>query len=193
MPPLIEVPTIRERSRMLAARYPAADPYVPDADPLVPFVQVAEQLVSSITGRDVDVGAGEAVPPEMTQVAVLAVQLMTEQVVVAGGGDAKQSEAAAGGQRLRSISAGPWSESYFAPGELTLKNGVAVITGNMLLDQVLWSLMTQEKRDEWFALATGVQPPAAMVTAHDYRRQGGGYSGRHFLGGAGFGVGPDGF
>lgn len=191
--PLIEVPVIRARSAMLAARYPAADPYDPDADALAPFVQVAEQLVSSFTGRDVDVGVGEPVPAEMTAVAVLAVQLMTEQIVVSGGGDVRASEAAAGGQRLRSISAGPWSESYFAPGELTLKNGVAVITGNMLLDQVLWSLMTQDKRDEWFALATGVQPPAAIVSGFDYRRQGGGYSGRHFLGGPGLGRGPDGF
>lgn len=192
---LVEVPTIRRQSALLAARFPAADPYDPDTDALTPFVLVAEQLVSSLTGRDVDAGVGEPVPPELTAVAILAVQLMTEQTVVSGGGDIETSEAAATGRRLRSISAGPWSESYFAPGEFA-RRGVAgrpTMVDEPLLDGALWALATPTAREQFIAYATGVQPPAAAISAIDYRKQGGGYSGRHRGIGGGFGRGPDGF
>lgn len=187
--PPYDAATVRSRSALLRERFPADDPYDPETDALAPFVLVAAEQVSQITGRDVGVGEGEAVPARLNGTALMAVSLMTERLTFGGGGDAETSEAEVSGRRKRSESAGPWSVSYFAPGELVMKNGLVSITGNAMLDGLLWALMTDDMRDEWRALVTGVQPPAGVASAFDYRRSGGRYGpygGQH-------GLGPDGY
>lgn len=186
----METPTptlVRARSPLLTQRYPAPVDPAPESEELLAVIGDAAALVGGATGRLIaPLTEGEEVPEGLVGIAVRAVARWAERVdsamAVASAGKAS------GGKLLRSISAGPWSESYFAPGELSMKNGVVAISGDALLDQLLWALMTEERRDEWVALATGVQRPASALIAFDYRQMAGG-------GGPaiGFGAGPDGW
>lgn len=167
LPPTVN--DVRSRSALLRRDFPAgsADPH---SEPtLRQYVTDAIAMVQSITGRTLD----ETLPTNLIDLAFRAVTLMTEKFAVRG--DAESTEEAAGGRRLRSQSAGPWSESYFAPGDLQMKNGRPMVDPNDVLDEVLWALMTEEMREEFIALATGQQQPAGAVTQFDYRLQGGGY------------------
>jgi hypothetical protein len=158
---------LRVLSALLKARHPEATPYVPDEDELNPYIAEAMALVAHITGRAIPPDApGVAVPPALQPVAERAVRLKTEQVMV--GASAESSEEAASGRRLRSQSAGPWSESYFAPGDLGSKNGRPVLDPNAALDEALWALATPERREELIAEATGQHPPAGALTGFSY-------------------------
>lgn len=173
---------VRERSPLLRAKYTDAE----DPD-LLAAVEDSAVLVGSATGRRIEpLAEGEEVPNGLVGIAVRAVAKWAERVDAAAA--AVNAGPASTGKLLRSITAGPWSESYFAPGELAMKNGVVAITGDATLDALLWALMTEERRDEWIAMATGVQTPGAAIATFDYRRMGGSY-GRA----AGGGLGPDGF
>lgn len=161
-------PDIRARSPLLTQRYPLADPESPE---FVAAIEDASALVASWTGRLIEpVTEGEEVPDGLVGIARRAIAKLVEQIATTS--EAAFAAKTAGGRRLRSISAGPWSESYFAPGELSMKNGVATITGDPTLDALLWTLATETRREEWVALASGKQPPAAAVTEFDYRRRG---------------------
>lgn len=175
-----DIAEVRARSPMLRVKYPAgsADPQV-DAD-LRYVVQDAVALVESIACRKL---SGD-LPADLVPFAFRAVTLKAEQLAIAGG--AQLAEQTAAGRRLRSISAGPWSESYFAPGELVVKDGVPQVDPDPRLHEALWALMDEECREAWLALVRGDQVPAGAVTRFDYRRM----SGR---GGGLRGVGPDGW
>lgn len=165
---------LRILSALLRAQFPEADPYDPEEDALNPYVGEAMALVAAITGRAIPPGSqGEAVPAQLLPVAARAVRLKTEQAVV--GSAAGASEEAAAGRRLRSQSAGPWSESYFAPGELGVKGGRPVLDPNAALDEALWALATEERREEMIAEATGRHPPAGRITAFRYGERAGRY------------------
>lgn len=152
---------VRDRSRLLRARYPAGGENEADfrAD-----LRAAVAMVESITCRKLDA----TMPAELVELAFRAATLKTEQITVTG--SAEDAEAAAGGRRLRSISAGPWSESYFAPGDLQVKNGRPILDPNPMLDETLWALMTEDCREQWIAFLGGAVAPAGAVTAFDYRR-----------------------
>lgn len=165
LPP--DADTIRARSETLKARYPE-EPLDADVErALREVVADAVALIERITGRLLD----DSLPTELVRIALRATTLMTEMLSIEG--SAEMVEATLGGTRLKSISAGPWSESYFATGELVVKNGIPSITGIGALDRLLWELMTDEKREEWLALATGMPAPAGAVSQFDYRRSGG--------------------
>jgi hypothetical protein len=63
------------------------------------------------------------------------------------------------------------------------------------LDDVLWTLATQDARDTLIALASGQQLPAAMVSTFNYAGRGAGRGGsrRAFTPETGWLSGPDGF
>lgn len=169
MPP--DADTIRGRSELLKASYPS-NPLSADVErALREVVADTVQLIESITGRKLD----HTLPAYLVRIALRATTLMVEMLTVKGSADSV--EATFGGTRLKSQSAGPWSESYFSPGELKLKNGIPSLTGDDTLDWLLWELMTEEKREEWLALAGGMPAPAGVVTNYDYRRTGAHYRG----------------
>lgn len=157
MPPSASV--VRDRSELLTARYPP-NPVDGDVERrLRELVADAVALIESITGRVLD-STLPTVPVNLVRIAMRATALMSEMMSVRGSLAYAQSTADGSRQRLKSISAGSWSESYFGPGELVVKAGIVAITGNQALDEALWALMTDEKRDEWRSLATGVRPAA---------------------------------
>lgn len=179
---------LRARSELLTAKYPAPTPPAEESPAFVALIEDTSALVAGWTGRLIaPVDEGVEVPAGLVGVAKRAIARLVERVDVAS--SASSASASATGRLLRSISAGPWAEAYFAPGDLVLKNGVVAITGDPLLDGWLWALMTDEMREQWLALATGKQAPAGAVTEFDYRRQNPGYGGR----GQRVGIGPDGY
>jgi hypothetical protein len=186
----VETPTadeVRERSPLLRGRYPEAGPNEADLDAVIEDSAV---VVASLTGRLIEpFPEGVEVPAGLRPTAVRAVARMAEQMDTAS--SATQADADARGRRLRGFSAGPYSEQYFAPGDLIIKGGRPQMSPDVLLDALLWALATEEAQEAWIALATGVMPPAGVVSAFDYRRTGGGYFAtfprRGFIGG------PDGF
>lgn len=163
----VTIDDIRGRSALLKARYPA-EPYVPDVeDALRSLVTDAVALVESLTCRKIDA----TLPDDLIAVAVRAVMLKAEQLAVSG--TAEETERTVGGKRLRGFTAGPYSETYFAPGELGVKNGRPRVDPSDALDEALWALMTDECREQFIAYATGKQAPAGAVSEFDYRRMGG--------------------
>lgn len=120
---------VRARSKLLTQRYPEPAGTFDPVDEFGAAILDGAALVAVWTGRLIaPVDDGEEVPAGLRGLAVRAIAKMAERGAVTGEVDATVKSA--GGRRLRSISAGPWSESYFAPGELSMKNGVATITGD---------------------------------------------------------------
>lgn len=171
---------VRERSPLLRQRYPDE----PAAD-LTAVVEDASAVVASLTGRLIEPYAeGEEVPAGLVGVAVRAVARMAELMDTEA--EATSADVAARGRRLRGFSAGPYSETYFAPGDLVVTKGARPqFSPDPTLDRLLWALATDEAKDALMALVTGVQPPAGAVTAFDYRKMGGGI--------ASVPLGPDGW
>lgn len=167
----METPTadqVRERSPLLKQRYPDNGP---DEAIFEAVIEDSAVVVASLTGRLIEpYEAGEEVPAGLVNVAIRAIARMSELM------DTEETvefaDVSARGRRLRSFTAGPYSESYFAPGELIVKNGRPQMSPDSLLDRLLWALATEDAQDEWIALATGVQRPAGAVTEFDFRRMG---------------------
>lgn len=129
------------------------------------------RLISPVVASTVDGETFEDVPASLEDVAVTAVALMVNQELVTG--DPEFAEQVATGRRLRGFSAGPYSESYFAPGEFARRGvqGRPSMSPDEQLDQVLWALATEDAREYFIAQASGQTPPTAVVTSFDYRRQ----------------------
>lgn len=183
---------VRNLSELIADRFPVGG--ADSERKLRNIVYMSIALVQGMTWRLIDPTLGsppgkvfEAVPVSLVPIAIRAVTLMAEQQAVTGSLEfvASTNE----GRRLRSISAGPWSESYFAPGELVMKNGRPQMSTNPELDTCLWLLATEDAREEFITLTTGQQPPAAVITTIDYRRMGAGYGSWPSR----LGAGPDGW
>lgn len=177
---------VRERSPLLRQRYPAPAASGTENPDLLAVVEDAAVVVAELTGRLIAPYAeGEEVPAGLVGVAVRAVARMAELMDTEAASEF--ADVAARGRRLRGFSAGPYSETYFAPGDLVVAKGSRPqMSPDPTLDRLLWALATEAKREEWIALVTGVQPPAGAVAAFDYRRMGGGGGIRH-------GSGPDGW
>lgn len=130
------------------------------------------RLIGPVTESIVDAEPFEEVPPSLQPVAVLAVALMVNRELVTG--DPEFAEQVATGRRLRGFSAGPYSESYFAPGEFARRGaqqGRPPMDPDEALDQALWALATEAAREYFRAWATGLNAPAGAVSAFDYRKQ----------------------
>lgn len=192
---------VRNESRLLRQGYPIppTDPYA-TAD-LRNTVYQATSLVQSITWRLIDSTLGdlapegylsEAVPDGLVPIAIQAIARMSERIYVTTDPDFAQQVAT--GRRLRGFSAGPYSESYFAPGEFARKGasqGRPPMDVDDALDTALWALATEDARDYFVWRSTGTPPPAGSATVFDYRRNSTGYHAGSM--GLRRGSGPDGF
>lgn len=175
---------LRTDSDLLALKLPASSEN--DAK-LTQRATVTAAIVAAITGRQIDpVTEGVEVPAGLQPLAIHAIARFVERRIIMGA--AATAEKTAMGRLLRGFTAGPYSESYFSPGDLQMKGGRPVMDADADLDETLWALATEEARANWIAQATGVQPPAGVASTFDYRRMG-----NSFAGLAGFGRGPDGF
>jgi hypothetical protein len=201
----VQTPTpaeLRLASDLIAAKLP---PSGPNDEKLELRAESAAALVASITFRLIDPVTEatvegysfEEVPPSLRNLALRAIALMVERELVTG--EPAFAEQVATGRRLRGFTAGPYSESYFAPGEFARRGaqqGRPPMDPDEQLDAALWALATEDARDYFIAYASGLHLPGAAVSAFDYRRVAvgdspGGLTGRNGLAG-GFG-GPDGF
>lgn len=155
---------VRARSELLRTDLPA-----PGGDAaLTALIEDASALISAMTCRDIGAGTGEDVPAALLPVARRAVTLKSEALYVSGTPTARRG--AIGGGRLQSISAGPWSESYFGPGEAAQ---AGVLDPDPALHEALWALATEECRQEWLLLWAALRgdldaPPASAVEEVDW-------------------------
>lgn len=179
---------VRARSALLNSRYPDPSPD-PDQAVLIAVIEDAAAVVGGLTGRLIaPLETGEEVPDGLVNVAVRAIARMAELMDTEG--SVEFADVAARGRRLRGFTAGPYSETYFSPGDLVILKGARPqFSPDPTLDRLLWALATDEAIEELMALISGIQPPAGMATPFDYRRSGGGY----FRAGVGHGIGPDGY
>lgn len=204
LPPSPEA--VRNASPLLRSKYPLppTDSYAM-AD-LRNLVAGAVAYAQRMTFRLIDPALGcaapedyvcEDVPDALAPVAFEVVARLSERVKVTT--DPVLAEQIATGRRLRGFSAGPYSESYFAPGEFARRGvvGRPAMDPDDVIDQLLWALATEDARDYFVFRASGVAPPTGVATAFDYRRQSIGYG---HSGGRGYGApldlghgGPDGF
>lgn len=126
-------------------------------DPLDELIARAEAWIGSVTGRamaDVPV----ALEPTMRR----AVQLHVEVQAFESQNDFAETAA---DNVVASFSAGSYSEQHVDP----IKRAQArMLSQNPALASSLWELMTDEKRDEWQYLLTGIQAPGFAVSEVDY-------------------------
>lgn len=180
---------LRLASDLIAAKFPPGGEH---DDKLELRAEAAATLVATLTFRLIDPVTESTiegypffeVPPALEPIAIRAVALMVNREIVTG--DPAFAEQVATGRRLRGFSAGPYSESYFAPGEFARRGasqGRPPMDPDESLDSALWALAVQDARDYFIGEATGLNPPAGVVTSFDYRKQAvgdapGGLSGR---------------
>ncbi len=152
----------RRESPLLAQLYPDT-PYSSDVETdLERLLATATDLVEELTCRILD----GTLPQEDVLLARRAVVLKAEGLATGGTLKARQTaltRAASGG--LRSISAGPWSESYFGPEEATKAK---MLSPDSALHEVLWALATEECQQKWLALWGARPAPASGWDAFDY-------------------------
>lgn len=166
----MDAPTAQEvkaRSSVLAASYPTAD----DEKALDALLEVTAPLVGSLTGRIIAGTEGEEVPDALIPIAVTAIAMKTA-AMFPNGASVEAAEEAATNSRLRSISAGSWSESYFGPGEAAQAKQLDL---DPTLASLLWALATEEKKAEWLELWEGKEKGFSVVEAFDYGQRPGGY------------------
>jgi hypothetical protein len=196
---------VRDASPLLRSKFPRPSTDPNQSGDLRRMTYQATMLVQSLTWRlidptlgcpaPVDEGQCEMVPNELVPVAVQAIVRMAERIYVTT--QPAFAEQVATGRRLRGYTAGPYSESYFAPGEFARRGasqGRPPMDSDDALDAALWALATEDARDYFVWRSTGVAPPTSAVVSFDYRRQSIGYGagGLGLPGGYGHG-GPDGY
>lgn len=152
---------VRSRSVLVAQRYP--DDAAGDAA-LALQTEVLAPIISDLTGRSIGGAPGEEVPDYLVPVAQLVFALKIERHPRT----AREREKALRNLNLRSISAGPWSESYFGPGEAAQ---VKRLDLDAETHEALWALATPEKRSYWLVLWGDPVPPAAAVQPFNWRRR----------------------
>lgn len=141
------------------------------------MVQEAVAYVQGITWRILDPALEptdanavmEETPVGLIPIAYRAVRLILEREIATS--DSDFVEESAQGRLLRGFTAGPYSESYFAPGEFA-RRGVQqrpAMDPEPQIDAALWALATEGAREQWIAWVTGIQPPAGVVTSFNAR------------------------
>lgn len=200
LPPSADV--IRNLSPLLRQRYPLPPKDQYAMNDLQMLVKQATAEVQSITWRLIDPDLGdsspegyvsEAVPSALVPIAIQAISRVSERIAITT--EPAFAQQVATGRRMRGFSAGPYSESYFAPGEFARRGasqGRQPMDSDDAVDSALWALATEDARDYFVWRATGVAPPVGVATSFDYRRQSLGYTGGGLpvIGAHG---GPDGF
>lgn len=153
---------VRARSALLTQRFP--DGAVGDAA-LSGRIEVMVPVLSDLTGRSLaeDLGVpGVSVPAYLEPTAEQAVALKLER----GSATAKDRKKAINTLNLRSFSAGPYSESYFGPGEAA---EIKKLDPDPEIAELLWALATEDKRAYWLAIWGETVVPGAAVQSFDWR------------------------
>lgn len=158
---------VRSYSALLAERFPDTGP---GDDALGLVLEQVAPIVSSLTCRSIgpDGTPGDDVPAWLFPVARRAVALKAEAFPAT----AKARSRKVANSNLRSISAGPWSESYFGPEEAAKAR---MLDPDPATHEALWALATEECREKWMALWTGEFAPGAAVMEIDWMRGSGRY------------------
>lgn len=165
----VTVDEARARSQLLTSRYPDPD----GDDALTELLLDAGEVVAALTCRRIAPATdGTEVPPSLVRTATRAVVLKAEKLAVGERAAARARTKAINDQRLRSISAGPWSESYFGPDEAAKAK---MLDPDPVLHETLWALATEGCRETWLAFWGGRNAPAAAPMKFDYTRQRRGY------------------
>lgn len=168
---------LRAASEVIDKRFPSGGSE--DAK-LEARAEAAATLVSTLTFRTIEPivestiegYAFEEVPAQLKAIAVRAVALMVNHELVTG--DVAFAEELATGRLKRGFTAGPYSESYFAPGEFARRGAEQqrpAMDPDEQLDAALWALATEDAREYFVETATGVRAPASAITTFDYTRQ----------------------
>lgn len=167
------LPDIRTRSPLLTEEFP--EPAGDEA--LTMLIQDASALVSALTCRFIgEYGEGDctaAVPTSMEPLVMRAIVLEAEAMFIRTGTSAARRKAIKNGN-LQSISAGPWSETYFGP-DAAMK--AQMLDLDPALHQALWVIATECCQAQWLALWSGEQPGAAGPVSYDWGARPGGYPG----------------
>lgn len=125
-------------------------------------------VISQLTGRSIGIDGtpGDEVPDYLKPVAYRVFALRAERI--AFGGTAKSRQSLLGSLRLRSFSAGPYSETYFGPGEAA---SAKVLDPDPEVHSLLWALATTAMKNYWLQL-WGIlkQDPFFQVQQFDYHR-----------------------
>lgn len=170
-PPTID--DLRGRSSILTGAYPS-----PDGDVgLQSLLEEVGAVVSGVTARAIFFTAGgmaptgcvyEDVPVELRPVAVRAIRMIAETDAVTDGVRSEVLENRASG--LASISAGPWSESYFQPGATSGESPEMRLNANPDVSAALWTLLTECARSYWLYVLDPTRPrePASAVSEFDW-------------------------
>lgn len=131
----------------------------PDDPSLQVLIDRSAALVESITGYTLP-ALPSAYDPMMQQ----AIQMATE--VLAYQAQPDVIETAADFMLIASFSAGSYSETRRSLTEITQAKGM--FTPNPLLNNLLFSLMTPDQRDFWWAWINGQNLPSFAVTEVDW-------------------------
>lgn len=157
---------MRSRSAYLQQSFPVEPVDAEREERLREGVLDAMAIVESLTCRDLSSSLGDA---RLDRLAVRAVQLKAERLLF-GEATGKARRGQLGGVRLRSFSAGPYSETYFGPEEA---GKAGVLDLDPALHEVLWQLATPECRARWLYLWGKAAPePWAGVQSFAYGRRG---------------------
>lgn len=153
--------------------YPA--PAGPDPDPLESEVEAADAIIALTIART----WSSITDPDEMAVAKRAAVLWTMYAVA--GTSSAAITAIFGAPWLKSFTAGSYSETRFSPAEVTTKTSIHPLPA---LADLLWLLMTPERREEWLERLTGVPAAAGGMFEHDWNagdelRQGYGSSHGH--------------
>lgn len=168
----MDVPSATEArlvSKVLEERFPAPD----GDDALDVWLQVGARLVASLTCRIIGDAAGddmEEVPADLEPLVRQAIIWRTEVFVERSWSSAARRRAIRHGN-LQSISAGPWSESYFGPEQA---QKAKQLDPDRDLADLLWAIATPACREGWIALWGGEHAPAATAVAYAYDQRPGG-------------------
>jgi hypothetical protein len=157
----VDTPTpdqVRAHSQLVAQKYPP-----PDADELLE-AQIAAYVpvMADLTGRAIGEIPGAPVPDYLEPVALQALALVLERST----STAKEAKREAGRLRLRSFSAGPYSETYFTPGDVA---ALKTLDPDQRVHALLWALATEEKRRYWLFIWGGPIEPGAAVQRFNWR------------------------
>jgi hypothetical protein len=162
---------VRRRSQYLTENFPPGTTTAGERNEelLKEAVLDSIPLIQALTGRDLTASTGSGA---LDRLGMRAITLKTERILSnEGGGDDRGAILSGERQGLKSISAGPWSETYFGPGEA---QNAKVLDLDPALHEVLWALATQEMKDYWLYI-WGLAPaaPFSGVLSFDWGNRGG--------------------
>jgi hypothetical protein len=146
---------VRARSELIRTRYPAAPYDAQKEEDLANAIVTASSLLGSLTCRPWDA----TMPADLVPLAIQATVWKAEQLL--HGGSMRRRTSTFGRRALKSMTAGPYSETYFGPDEA--RNSKSLDLDPEMHD-LLWAIATEECRDRWTELWGGVPRPAVALT-----------------------------